>query len=367
MNCKNFLQIGKFYHPERGGIEYCTQVTNTAMEGLCETNTTICFVNPKGNQTAASQKMQGAIIMRFPFALNINGQYLSLRYFWSALRHCRREETLIMYHSPNLLGAIPFLLRRNGNQGIIFWHSDIVNKPKISTLLANFVLRFCARNADKIIVTSKSYMYSSDILSSYHDKTHIVPIGKYDAPVKHVTSVLRKTPYFISVGRLVPYKGFKEALDAYAYLEQNFEWYIVGEGPQRNILQQIIDKRGLGGTVKLLGNISNEDLNDKWQNAEGHLMFSQSRDEAFGVVNIEAMRNGIPTIAFDIIGSGVSEIIIHGENGYLVPMRDYSHYFSYLKQISENKEYLKQNAYRIWYSEYTETKMRERLQQVCIG
>ena len=96
-------------------------------------------------------------------------------------------------------------------------------------------------------------------------------------------------------------------------------------------------------------------------------MFSQSRDEAFGVVNIEAMRNGIPTIAFDIIGSGVSEIIIHGENGYLVPMRDYSHYFSYLKQISENKEYLKQNAYRIWYSEYTETKMRERLQQVCIG
>ena len=60
----------------------------------------------------------------------------------------------------------------------------------------------------------------------------------------------------LSVGRLHPQKGFDMAVEAAAILKEkglDFHWYLIGEGPLRAQLEQMIEARKLAGCFSLLG------------------------------------------------------------------------------------------------------------------
>src|SRR5207237_7889096 len=66
-------------------------------------------------------------------------------------------------------------------------------------------------------------------------------------------------PLILSVGRLVPFKGFEYLIDACAELTRcglDFTCEIVGDGPLRESLQGKIDKLNLSSRVALLGSLS---------------------------------------------------------------------------------------------------------------
>ena len=115
---------------------------------------------------------------------------------------------------------------------------------------------------------------------------------------------LGKCIKFISVGSLIPKKGFDRAIVALSQLEDiDWQYEIVGDGSSRHDLEQLIVSFNLQDKVKLSGWSSN--LEEKYHNADIQLV--PSRLEGFGLVAIEGMSTGLPVIASDLVG--INEVV----------------------------------------------------------
>jgi glycosyltransferase involved in cell wall biosynthesis len=120
----------------------------------------------------------------------------------------------------------------------------------------------------------------------------------------------------LSVGRLVESKNLALLLDSLARLpEQPWRLEIVGEGPDRVRLEQHSAALGIAERVRFHGHRNDVDR----FYAEADLFVFPSRLESYGLVILEAMAHGVPTLA--IAADGVryqnanTEIITHGVDG----------------------------------------------------
>ena len=131
----------------------------------------------------------------------------------------------------------------------------------------------------------------------------------------------------VAVGRLVPKKGFACAIDAVARLRaegRRVRLDILGEGPSRVELEAGIERERLGDVVRLRGAASQREVIAALHAADIALAPSVTAPDGDqdGPVNTlkEAMATGLPVIATR--HGGIPELVVHGENGLLVPERD---------------------------------------------
>lgn len=129
----------------------------------------------------------------------------------------------------------------------------------------------------------------------------------------HTTPIVR----IVSTGRLVFEKRFDLLISALANIHQPFVLDIIGNGPEKNKLQQLIQKHNLKNNVNLLGYKSKQEIVKILQNSDLFVLPSQS--ETFGVAYIEALACGLPIIATDC---GGPRDIVTKENGLLIPIND---------------------------------------------
>lgn len=127
-----------------------------------------------------------------------------------------------------------------------------------------------------------------------------------------------------SVGRLVPRKGVAWFVaEVMPLLPEDVLYLIAGDGPDRERIAAAIDEYRLGESVRLLGAVSNEELETLYQGADLFIMPNipvPNDMEGFGLVMLEAGVCGLPTIASNI--EGIADVVAEGENGHLVPSRD---------------------------------------------
>lgn len=122
----------------------------------------------------------------------------------------------------------------------------------------------------------------------------------------------------LSVGRLVPQKGYEDVLVAFAEtvrkLRKEAELFILGEGPERAKLQALMVKLRVDEHVRLVGTVGNPYA---WMNT-ADLFVMPSRWEPFGIVLVEAMALGLPVIS--TATDGARDIVESGIDGLLVPI-----------------------------------------------
>ena len=130
-------------------------------------------------------------------------------------------------------------------------------------------------------------------------------------------------PLILAVGRLIEKKGFHVLADACALLRDQgipFRCLIVGEGPERENLQQRIERLGLSGSVRLLGAVSLSRLRRGFYSRARVLalpcVIARDGDrDGIPTVILEAMASGVPVISTRL--SGIPEAIEDGVNGFL--------------------------------------------------
>jgi len=136
-------------------------------------------------------------------------------------------------------------------------------------------------------------------------------------PVVESGSVVPSTRHVaLAVGRLGEEKGFKQILAAFSTLASQYpDWdlIILGEGSEREALEQQRGRLGLKNRVHLPGRVGN--LGDWYARADLYVM--SSRFEGFPNTLLEAMAYGLPAVSFDC-ETGPSDIIRDGVDGYLV-------------------------------------------------
>jgi glycosyltransferase involved in cell wall biosynthesis len=158
------------------------------------------------------------------------------------------------------------------------------------------------------------------------ERTHVAHIGRADDSVASDEPESASHPMVLFVGRLEPRKGIDVLLDAMVRVLDEHEtvrFVVAGDdrrpGPSGRTWPQEWELRNPGhDRVQFLGLIDDGRLAELLQ--ESTMSVMPSRYESFGLVVTEAMMHCRPSIASDI--GGVSELIIDGETGLLVPVDD---------------------------------------------
>lgn len=123
----------------------------------------------------------------------------------------------------------------------------------------------------------------------------------------------------LSVSRLIEWKGIDLNLKALALVtkrrpEIHFRYRVVGDGPEMLPLKRLAAELGLSGKVKFIGALPHAEALDAI--ADSDVFCLPSWKEAFGLVYLEAMGLGRPTVG--CYENGASEIITHDVDGMLV-------------------------------------------------
>jgi len=113
--------------------------------------------------------------------------------------------------------------------------------------------------------------------------------------------------------------------------KNNFRLIIVGSGPEKQNLINLINQLGLSNQVKLIGQINQIELSSLIKKCHAFLL--SSYHETFGVSIIEAMACGLPAIS---TRCGGPEDIINLRNGYLGEVGSIEDITIYMKKIYSN-------------------------------
>lgn len=125
----------------------------------------------------------------------------------------------------------------------------------------------------------------------------------------------------VAIGRLAEQKGFPTLIEAMAAVEARgfpVELALLGDGPLRPVLEQMIARAGLEGRVRLAGWLPESGVRAELEAAHGLVLPSYA--EGLPMVAMEAMAATRPVIATWV--AGIPELVRPGRNGWLVPPAD---------------------------------------------
>lgn len=133
-----------------------------------------------------------------------------------------------------------------------------------------------------------------------------------------------------------PVKRAQDVVDIFAKVNAALpaKLILVGEGPDLPKLQTKIEAMGLSDRVHFLG--KQDDVAQVVSIAD--LMLLPSEKESFGLVGLEAMACGVPTIGS--LAGGIPELVRHGVTGYLAPIGDVDTMADYaISLLQDRKRY----------------------------
>ncbi len=143
------------------------------------------------------------------------------------------------------------------------------------------------------------------------------------------------------VGRLASVKGLPVLLDVMNLLIMKYPKLvltIVGDGPNRGILEEQTNQLGLKNNIHFIGPVSQAEVANNLANTDVFVLPSFA--EGVPVVLMEAMASSVPVVATQI--AGISELVEEGISGYLVPPGDQKLLADRISNLLANSELRKQ-------------------------
>jgi colanic acid/amylovoran biosynthesis glycosyltransferase len=149
----------------------------------------------------------------------------------------------------------------------------------------------------------------------------------------------------ITVARLDEKKGCEYSIKAVKKLIRanpglEIEYMIIGEGPLRTSLQNLIQDAGMKDKIKILGAMNQEEVRAYLEIAHIFILSSSTSIdgdmEGIPVVLMEAQACGIPVVS--TLHSGIPEVVLDGKSGFLVPERDVDALSSKLEYLIQHPE-----------------------------
>ncbi|HJS73108.1 MAG TPA: glycosyltransferase family 4 protein, partial [Vicinamibacteria bacterium] len=131
-------------------------------------------------------------------------------------------------------------------------------------------------------------------------------------------SIPRDASVLLSVGRLESNKGFSHLVRALARIPKRFMWLVAGDGPEREKLEEEIEREGLSPRARLLGRVGDDTLHALYERCD--LFVHPTLYEGSSMVTLEAMAHRKPVVATRV--GGIPDKVTDGENGLLVPPGD---------------------------------------------
>ncbi|QQK07286.1 glycosyltransferase [Miniphocaeibacter halophilus] len=190
-------------------------------------------------------------------------------------------------------------------------------------LAKKFTKRIYHKSTCMVVPTLKTYK----VLKKYgiDENIYIVPTGlsmdkfsiKYPKEelelLKEELNLPLKSKILISVGRIGKEKNIEELINYLTKMKfKNIHLLIVGDGPYKNTLANLIKDYNLNNKITFTGLIPNDELNIYYQMAD--LFVSASTSETQGLTYIESLANGTPILCRD--DECLEQTVINNYNGF---------------------------------------------------
>ena len=205
----------------------------------------------------------------------------------------------------------------------------LLNRPVIASFMGSDVmlaqtsrphrllLEFCLRQLNHVVCVSNDMRAGiCRAYPQYAEKLSVITNGVDSSLLNfHRNYGERELPVIISVGSLVPVKGYDITLRALSAISDRikFRFLCIGDGSEKPALQAMAGAGGLEDAVIFRGAVAPERVYQEMYNAD--IFILSSRSEGMPNVMLEAMACALPVIASNI--DGVAEVIHHQENGLL--------------------------------------------------
>ena len=315
------LHLGKFYPPAPGGMERVLQL-------LCERSVgsvTSQVLVASGSFRTKREVVNGVSITRTATFGSI-GTVGICPWFPFELRRQARDLTVI--HEPNPVALVSDWLTAQRGPLVVWFHSEVIRPQWKYRLLYRPFLRRVLQRADRIVVSSPNLADHAAELQDYRDKCIVIPFGidinrlrRTSRTDAHAADIVSRFPgpRVLFVGRLVPYKGLDVLIAAMKQVDATA--LIVGSGPLRSRLEAQAMASGVGGRVRFLGALQDDEVVAHLHASDLFVLPSVSRAETFGVAQLEAMACGKPVVSTNL-PTGVPWVNQHCQTGLVVPPGD---------------------------------------------
>lgn len=333
-----------------GGIQ---RVVLNLIPGLIERGAEVHLLLIKGEGKLVSEIPMGTRV--FNFALS---SLFKLPPKLIAYLQEYRPVSLLSTH-PNMNVAVLLSARVSGIKVrcVLSEHNDptaasVFRRSKGRRDIPRFLRRMIYNRADAIVAVSHGVADGlARSLGFSHTAIHVIynPIVRKEIPSLAKASIgpgwkIPTALKLLGVGRIGPQKDFLTMVEALQILRKrtDAELVILGEGEQREALEEKIVQSDLAEYVHCLGHVENPYA----YMAHADIFVSSSRWEGLPTVHVEALACGCQVVSTDC-PSGPSEILAAGEYGALVPIGDAAALATAIENVAKNpipKEILQARA-----------------------
>jgi glycosyltransferase involved in cell wall biosynthesis len=334
------LTVLTYYRPHTSGLTIYTERLAKALAARGHEVT--IFTSQYLKELPREEQQDGVRIVRSPVLLRVSKGVLSPQFGRLATR-LAREHDVIQLHLPQFDAPGVALRGRLMNKPtVLTYHCDLLLPRTPFNALVNAIVNAsshsAARLADRIITYTQDYADHSAYLSAYKHKLKIIPppvelpqstIDAIDAFAnQHHTRNHR--PVIGMAARLAAEKGVEVLLDAFPRILEKYPHAqilfagqyedVLGEDAYAERLLPTIRKYQAEGRWTFLGVLSPEQMAAFYPNLDVLVVPSLNSTEAFGLVQIEAMMNGVACVASSL--PGVRQPVLTTGMGEVAPIGD---------------------------------------------
>lgn len=331
----NILFSITYFHPYVSGLSICAK---RIADGLVLAGHSVNVVAIRHDASLPEEEQIGGVsVTRSNTLFRVSKGFFSLSYVLDSFRAVRRADA-VLCHLPQPESVVPALFARlMGKKVTILYHCELELAPGainwIVQSLVDLSHLITLRLAHRVVAYTEDYAESSRLLPSFKSKlTEIRPpipeLEECKVLTEQVAKSIGEADIVIGVAaRLAREKGIEHLIDSLPVLNSRFPGKIVkiaiagptdpvGEANYKRFIEKKVATHA--GQIVFLGTIPSERMASFYRSIDILAVPSVNRTEAFGLVQIEAMRLGVPVVVSDL--PGVRVPVRETGRGIVVPI-----------------------------------------------
>lgn len=334
------LIVLTYYRPHISGLTIYAERLATALASRGHQVTVL--TSQFNKDLARDEIVDGVRIVRAPVLFRISKGVI-MPTFGLLANRLVMENDVIQLHLPQFDAAgVALRGRISRKPTVITYHCDLLMPPGILSKISNYAVDFmndlAGRFTHKIVTYTQDYADHSRYLEKFPEKVRIIPppvvlpsvtaqeisdFGKTNNPGNQHPVIGMAARFATEKGVEVLLKALPQILGKYPRALVQFVGpyqHIVGEEKYFSRLKPIIDSHIANGNWQFVGPLDPHEMAAFYPNLDVLVLPSLNSTEAFGLVQIEAMMNGIPCVASSL--PGVRQPVLTHHMGQIFPIGD---------------------------------------------
>jgi glycosyltransferase involved in cell wall biosynthesis len=325
------LTVLTYYRPHTSGLTIYAERLARAFAGRGHE---VTVMTAQYDQSLPrEERMDGVRVVRVPVAFRLSKGVIAPTFGLVATRLVRQHDVVQMHLPQFDAPGVAMRGRLFGKPAVLTYHCDLQLPSGLFNLFVNLVVKIqnnlAGMLADHIVTYTQDYADHSPYLSRYASKlTPILPPVELPVPAPGAVQafaeenrVIERCPVIGMAARFASEKGVEVLLDAmpailakYPKAQVLFAGQfrdVMGEQAYAERLMPRIREYEADGHWKFLGVLAPQQMAAFYPNLDVLTVPSLNSTEAFGLVQIEAMMNGVPSVPSALPGVR-QPVLMHG-------------------------------------------------------